>query len=99
RGEDVELDVAPAAARGRAQVVDGDEGEVARQAADHDAAAQALVALDGHARHALQRLGQVLLREVGDVRRHDGVGEADVVALDVDGLRQAAPIAAGDDDL
>ena len=73
--------------------------ELAGQAAHADATAQPLVALDRHAGDPLQRLGQVLLGEVGDVGGHNRIREADVVALDVDGFLQAAAIAAGDDDL
>ena len=57
RGEDVELDVTTAAARGGGQAVDADEGEIAGQAAHVDALAQAAVAFDGDPWDALQRLG------------------------------------------
>ena len=85
------------AARQGAAAVDQHARELRTEAADRDLSALAAHAVDGDAGDALQRLGEVLVRELADVlgdeRVHDVVG----VALHVEGLAQTAADA-GDDD-
>ena len=85
------------AARERAAAVDLHAGELRTEAADGDLRALAAHAVDGDARDALQRFGEVLVRELADVfgdeRVHDVVG----VALHVEGLAQTAADARDDD--
>ena len=56
------------------------------EAAHRDLAAFAGVAGDRDARDALQRLGEVQVREVGDVLGDDGVDHADLAALHLERL-------------
>nr|GEU28650.1 HTH-type transcriptional regulator PtxR, putative [Tanacetum cinerariifolium] len=92
-----------AADGGRGCRVDGRAVErrhriIGGQAADRDALAFAgrLVAVEDHARHALQRFGDIRFREFADVLGHDGVAHADGLRLEVQRLLQAGS-EAGDD--
>jgi hypothetical protein len=73
-------------------------GERRAQPAQVDAFALAEITADDDAGHALQRLGEILVRELADVFRGDGINDADRVAL---GLQRLANASAdtGDDDL
>src|SRR6185437_11859924 len=55
--------------------------------------ALSLLARDGDARNALQRLCQVLIRKLTDILREDGVGLGGHVLLELQGLFQAAAVA------
>ena len=104
-GEDVEIEGAVAigggavAGRGdRLHAVDADAGELRAEAAHGDGAAFAGVALDGDARDALQRFGEILVGEAGDVLGDDGIDRGDQFALEVErGVQRGAE--AGDDDV
>ena len=67
-------------------------------AAQADALAFAELAVDDDAGDALQRLGDVLVRELADVLGGERVDDADRLALGLDRFAQAAADA-GDDDL
>ena len=86
---------------GRAGGGDGDggaieryPGEIRAQAADRDIQAFAVdFAADGDARDAIQRFGDVGVREFADIFREDRVGKAGRVALGVSGQLKAFSIA------
>jgi hypothetical protein len=105
RGEGVEAELAAGGAavadvlvhRGGA-AVQGDDVERGAQAPHADEDAFAAVADDRHARHALQRLGDVLGGELADVLGLDHVDDVGRLALLVQRLGQAVGDA-GDDDV
>ncbi len=105
RGEDVEVERAVAVGGGavgaggdRFETVHADAGELGAQTAHGDGAAFTAVALDRDAGDALERLGKVLIGELGHVLGDDGVHCADRAALDIErGFQRLAE--AGDDDL
>ena len=69
--------------------VDAHAGEVGPQAAHGDRAAFAGIAIDRYAGDALQRFGQVQVRELADVLGHDRIDLVNAVALLVQRLGQA----------
>ena len=91
------VDVAERYLAGRAEgvragdgaTVDGDQVEVRTEAAHRDLRAFAVAAIDRDAGDALQRLGQVGVRELADVLGAHRVHAADRVALDVHRLFEA----------
>jgi hypothetical protein len=98
RREHVEVEAAAAIGR-RARIAGGRGGEsleavqahareIAAEAAHRDAAAFAVVAVEGDTGEALQGLGEVRVGEVGDVLGIDGVLHHRGVLLDVDGVAQ-----------
>eukprot|EP01137_Pigoraptor_chileana_P022768 Opistho-2@88051 len=105
RGEDVEVERAVAVRRGAVgrgrdgfEPVDPDAGELRAEPAHGDAAAFAAIALDRDAGNALQRFGEVLVGEFGDIFGDDRVDRGDRLALHVErGTERGAE--AGDDDL
>ena len=107
RGEHVEVEAAAAVGaaalvtgtdRGqRFHAVDAHAGEIRAQATHGDVAAFARFAGDDHAGDALQRLGQVQIRELADILGDDGVDHAGFAALDVQRLLDTGAVA-GDDD-
>ena len=90
-GEDVEIEgaaaigaaraVGAAGRRQRLELVEADAGEIGAEAAHRDRAALAGVAVDRDARDALQRFGEVLVGEVGDILGDDHVDDAVVLRL------------------
>src|SRR5690606_22213828 len=77
--------------------VEGDEVELRTEATRGDLRAFAVTALDRDAGDALQRLGEVGVRELADVLGADRVHHASGVALDVHRLVKAAAQARNDD--
>ena len=55
------------------------------------------VARDRHTRNSLQRLGEIQVREVGDVLGHDAVDGAGLAALDIERAAERLAVAANDD--
>src|SRR5690606_28383289 len=105
RREDVEVEGAiavrrSAVSRGRDRfhAVQADAGELRAETAHRDRAALAGVALDRDAGNALQRFGEILVGEFGDVLGDDHVHRAGRVALLVERLVERGA-QAGDDDL
>ena len=82
----------------RLHTVDPDAGELRAEAAHRDRAAFAGVALDGDAGDALQRLGEVLVGEAGDILGDDRVDRRHRFALQVE-RRVQRGAKAGDDDI
>ena len=71
--------------------------ELRPQAANGHERPFAALPVDGDAGDALQRFGQVLVRELADVLRHQGIDDVVRGALHLDGLPHAAANAAHDD--
>jgi hypothetical protein len=102
--EDVEVESAVAvrrrtvmAGRDRLQPVHAYARELCAQAAHGDAAAFTAVALDRDAGNALERLGEVLVGEFGDVLGDDGIDRGDRFAFHIErGVERGAE--ARDDD-
>ncbi|MNN56567.1 hypothetical protein D3C81_1715070 [compost metagenome] len=95
--QDVEGKLAAVVVGGQGAAVDGHRVELGSKAAHRDEAAFAAVAVDGHARDALQGFRDVLIRQFAQVLGGDRVDHANGVALDVDRLLLAGADA-GDDD-
>jgi hypothetical protein len=90
-GEDVEIEGAVAVGAGAVgrggdglEPVEANAGELRAEAANGDRAALAGIALDRDAGDALERFGEVLVGELGDVLGDDRVDRGDRIALDVD---------------
>ena len=73
--------------------------ELRPQATDADIEPLAARAGDRHAGDQLQRLGDILGRELADIGRADGIDAVGGTALGLDARRQAARIGAVDDDI
>ena len=85
------------AARQCAAAIDQHARELRTETPDRNLGALAAHAVDGDAGDALQRLGEVLVRELADVLGDERVHDVVRVAFHVEGLAQAAADA-GDDD-
>jgi hypothetical protein len=98
-GEDVEIETAPAVGAARTvgaagggqrfHTVEPHPSEIRAEAAHGDRTPLARVAVDRHARNALQRFGKVLIGKLADVLGDDGVDLFGRIALLVEGFDQA----------
>jgi hypothetical protein len=95
--QNVEAELAAAVLGGQQAVVQQHGVELGTKAPDRDELAFAAAAVDRDTGDALQRFGDVLVREFADVLGGDGVDDADLGALQVQSLGEAGP-GAGDDD-